>query len=918
MSERARVPAVVMRAAHRLLACYPRWFRDAYGASFMDAVESRWRKERARGRGATAVTLALLLIDTLRAAPRAWRFRNAGAVRESGPALLGGIGFELRYALRVIVRSPAFSVVAIASLAIGIGANTAIYRAARYAIMDPMPVSNPEALRLVHWATPSDIRVSQYNSSGGRDAVTGRSVRSNFNHAMYRALRESAGEVPVAGFNFVPPLAVSRGGQPAVAASGLMVSGNWFEVLEPGLALGRQIVDSDDDPAAPPVVVLSHGFWERVFGSDPGVIGSVLSINGATFTVVGVTAKGFHGISTGGRVTPLTDVTVPLAWQPLVWPQESPLASAPNVLWIRALARIPDGVSEAALQSRLTASQRRTLVESGIGGADSLSVVESVLQPGGRGVDALRVRAQGPVTVLAGVVALVLVIACANLAGLMLARGVARQREMAVRRALGSGRARLLRQLFLESLLLSLGGGVAGLALALGATPFVNAMLAAGLGVPTPALPLDWRTILVALGVSVAAALGFGLLPALRLTRDDAAQLRHRADAVDAPRMRTGRVLLAAQIGVSVPLVVATGLLLRTVHNLGGTDLGFDPRGVVVVRTELPGRAVGGEPERGPLSRRLLERVEAIPGVRSATLIENVLLSGWTSNNSASIEGVDRMIWMNAIGPRFFETMGMELVAGRSIGLQDDAGAPRVVVINEAAAREFFAGVPPIGRRFTYGPTEAEVVGIVRDSRYSSVRTDILPTLYDSWLQRADGWVPHLLLRVGPGLTGLEPELRQAVAEVSPDIVIAELRLHTEYVNDSVSRERLMTRLLIVFGAFALLLACIGLYGVASYSVARRTHEIGIRIALGAERPRVLWLVLRQVLLLAGVGLAIGVPAALAASPVMNSLLFGLGPRDPGTIVLASLAMVLVAIAAGLIPAVRASRMQVFAALRRE
>ena len=844
---------------------------------------------------------------------------------------LGGLVLDFRYVLRVLGKSPGFTAVAVLSLAIGVGANTSIFGAVRFALLDPLPVPRPDELRFVDWTTPVGVPVSQYNSSGGptRGEVT---LRSNVSYPIYQALRRaSAPGTDVFAFNFLQQVTVSVPGAPAVATGGLLASGNYFSVLRPRLEMGRGLTDNDDQPSAPPVAVVSYAFWRRTLASDPAILGKTIAINGSNFAVVGVTASGFQGISKGGRITPLTDVTIPISHQPLVWtPEPISFFSAHDRLWVRAAARVRAGADEAASVAALTATVRRAAVETGVVGPDLAGLVAAELLPAARGVDALATRAERPLVILTGVAGLVLLIACLNLAGLMLARGISRQRELSLRRALGAGRGRLVQQLLVESAVIGLAGAVGSVLLTLWTAPLVSSMLTTGFGVAGADLPIDWQTLAATAAASIVALAVFGLIPAIRLTgRGTTAHLRHQTAGEPAPRLTLGRVLLALQIAISLPLLVAAALLLRTVYNLGRIDVGFDSKNLVIFgldpnksRPIDPGRALGTTwPASGGLQvflPRLLERLESIPGVASATVMENALVSGWTSNNWAEIDGQKRDMHMNGVGPRFFETMRIPLLAGRAPSLADTGNTPRVVVINQTAARRYFGDASPIGRRFRFGRSEVEVIGIAADSKYASLRADVVPTLYDPFLQRAAAGTMRAAIRLGGPVAGIETAIRTAVADLGYDVPVTDLRTQLEQIDLTIGRERLVRNLLGVFAAFALVLACVGLYGVTSYSVSRRTTEIGIRVALGARRSQVLWLVLRQVLLLGVAGLAIGIPMALLASPLVESFLYGLGPRDVATVGLASAALLTVALAAGWIPARRAARMEALVALRYE
>jgi predicted permease len=383
--------------------------------------------------------------------------------------------------------------------------------------------------------------------------------------------------------------------------------------------------------------------------------------------------------------------------------------------------------------------------------------------------------------------------------------------------------------------------------------------------------------------------------------------------------------LLALQIAISVPLVVTAGLLVNTVVNLARVDLGFNADSLVTFRLQpgqaLPTDADTGRPVAGAVdrfARDLIARLEAVPGVVSATLIENALISGLTSNNNVIVDGERRSLYMNGVGPRFFETMNMPLIAGRAPTLADAGPGPRVAVVNQAAARMLFGDGAPIGRRFTMGGGDYEVIGVAADSKYSSLRAGVVPTMFDSFLQRAAAGAMHVVVKTRGEIPGVEASLRRAVAEVPPNVPMTDFRSQVDLVRSAAGRERLLARLMTVFGGFALILACIGLFGATSYAVGRRTNEIGVRVALGAQRAQVVWMVLRQVVVLTAAGLLLGVPAALAAGPLVGSLLFGVGPRDAVVVAGAAALMLAVAVAAGAVPARRAARVDVLSALRQD
>jgi predicted permease len=792
-------------------------------------------------------------------------------------------------------------------------------------LRDPLPVDRPDELVVAHWRRDGDLSISQIGSSSYQDPASGASYRTNFSYPLYRALRQASGDALLFAFAFMRGVSVGIADQPAQMVGGLLADGGYFPALRPGLALGRALTDADDEADAPLVAVLSHSFWQRAFGGDAGVIGRTIRVNGEPAQVVGVTAAGFEGVSRGGFF-PVTGITLPLSAQPRVyarWASDGEsLFTTERVFWLRVMARVPERERLGALTQSLTAAFRAVPSPANQSGEAAATLL---LAPGARGPQPVTGDTARLLMMLMGVVAAVLLIACVNLASMMLARGVAREREMAVRRALGSGRTRLIRQTLLEGLVLAAAGTVAGLLMVLWGRGLFGSLLTRGLGSgafgtlnvqPT----LDPAVLGMGAALCIGSTLVFGLLPALRLSAlDPAAYLKHRVAGTSGPKLTLGRALIALQIAVSVPLVVGAALLLRTVSNLNAVELGFDPRGLVMFQLD-PSYTRVPEAQHHELYTTLLQRLRAIPGVRSATLVENALLSGLTSNTHVTIDGNRHNLYMNAVGPDFLETMGMRLIAGRMPGPADGPERPRVAALNETAVRELFGGASPIGRVIRRSDTDpgVQIVGVIGDSRYDRQRAPLRPTMYDAALQRAGYGGHNIVLRTAVVPARLEPAIRRAVADVNPDLPVPELRTQLDNIARTSARERLFTQLLTLFGAFALLLASIGLHGITAYSVSRRTSEIGVRMAVGAQPVQVLWLVLRQVAVLAVVGLALGIPASLAAGPLIASLLFGVAPTEVSMLVMGALVMLVVAIAAGAQPALRAARLDPLVALRTE
>jgi len=836
---------------------------------------------------------------------------------------MAGLGQDVRYVLRVLRRSPGFTLVAVVSLALAIGANTAMFGVVRTLLFTPLTVERPQELKLFAWSREGALRWNNIGSTSYRDPETGASLHSNFTYPIFQALRSAApSEVHLFAFAFLRGVSVAVGGQPAFAAGGALAEGRYFSGLKVPMALGRPILPADDTAGAPLVAVLSHSFWMHTFGGDPSIVGRMVRVNGVTAEVIGVTGQGFKGLSMGGFF-PQTEITLPLAAQPHVYRRlsdDASLFTSDDTFWLRVMARVPSGTSVALVEQQLTATLRT--VPSPLVGSDE-HLPELRLIDGSEGAQPVRPEMARLLFLLLGVVGIVLLIACVNLAGLMLARGASRQQEMAVRVALGGGRARLVRQTLLEALVLSVSGAAAGLVVSILSRNALRGLLTGSLGAGAFGdLDIQMRVdpVLFALAATLAAvaALASGLLPALRLSRSDPIKwLTRRGGGGSAPHMRAGRTLVAVQIAVSVPLVVGAILFLRTLANLGRVELGFDPTGMASFQVD-PGYTHLSEERYPRLYQELLARVQQIPGVRWATLVENAPLGGIISNSSIDVDGRRVLLYRNGIGPAFLETMGARLVEGRMPGLQDGPDAPPIGVVNQAAVREIFGGRSPVGRMLRARGDEIRIVGVVNDMPYRNRREPVPPTLYQSAFQRSAWGGYHIFIRTDVPVAGLEGPLRAAAAEVDPDIPVPRVRAETEIIAQSGAKERAFTQLLTIFGGFALLIASIGLFGITSYAVTRRTSEIGVRVAVGARPGQVLWMVLRQVVVLALIGLVVGVPAALAGAPLVGSLLYGVAPTSPIVIAAAATVMLAVAVGAGFMPALRAARLDPVEALRRE
>jgi len=835
---------------------------------------------------------------------------------------------DLRYALRVLRRSPGFAAVAILSLALGIGANTAIFSTAWVLFSQPLVVEHPENLLAItnRLTIPRGMRgMYQINGSSYRDPASGRDYRANFSFPAYLALREAAGDAAdVFAYSFVGEANIANDGWSTTAAATL-VSGNYFRGAGAAIVRGRALTEEDDRPGAS-AAVISHRFWTTAFGGDDGVVGKSIRVNGVPFTIVGVSGPGFLGMSRGGFFPPM-DVTIPLHAQPAVCPRWGPpgesLFTSEVVFWIHSMARIREGTAVGRLQARLAATFAEWMKASSVPSYHQATNVEVRLLPGGQGVDELSRRAAQPMRILTGVVAIVLLLACVNLANLMLARGVARTREISIRLALGSGRGRLVRQSLLESLILAAAGGAIGVWIGVFGGRALLRMLTISSGPIAMTLDVNWRLLVLTAGIACLATVCFGVFPALRLVRRDIVPMMKSASGsgTGAPRLRPATVLMAVQVAISVPLVAGAAVFLQTVHNLGRVDLGFNPERLVSFRINP---SLSGY-ERARVEQtyeRILDRLRATPGISSATLVTDPLLAGTSSNTTITLaDGSTRDIYFNRVGPDYLETMGIELIAGRALDARDRNEAPRVIVINEAAVTALFGNAPPLGRRVTLFGTDTEVVGVVRDTKYDSIRKTAAPTMFLPFLQTSPPLTlgaMYVVARTNVAPAVVMEALRRVVADVDRDVPVSRMKTQTDQIQESLATEFAFTRLLLAFAGFALFLACIGLHGLTAYAVARRTSEIGLRIALGAQRADVLWLILRQVVVVTALGLIGGIPMAIAGGKAVASLLYGVKPIDPVSLVVATVAMTVVAGLAAYAPALRAARLEPLAALRVE
>jgi predicted permease len=833
---------------------------------------------------------------------------------------------DVRHTLRRLRASPGFALVAILSLGLAIGANVIVTAVARALLFDPLPINRPAELAFFDWSRTIDDRVSNIGSNNFRDPSDGLSYTSNVSAPAYRLIRDTTpAGAQVAAFALLPEIGVGVEGQPSTIVAGVLASGTYFRVVQPQLTLGRALDDRDDRPDAEPAAVISHALWLRAFAGAPDVLGSTLLVNGRAVRIVGVTAAGFRGLA----ATP-TEITLPLSAQPWVaraWtPESGSLATSDLSHWLRVVARVPNAVSRPAWTSALTAALGQYVVEAHVAESVSAAAVHARLVSGARGVDTAyagfaRTRTETSISILAIATGVVLLLACVNLAGLMLARGLASERELAVRAALGASRWRLVRLTLIESAALATAGTLTGLAVALAGRRVLMSTLTSGLGTTVADYPIDMRELAVTAAIAVATMILVAVVPAWRLSirRDEAIAMSGAGQRV-APKLRTARALLTLQIAISLPLVAGAALLIGTVRNLHDVNLGFRPDGLVVF--SLRATAPIDPRNSAAAFERVRSALEQMPGATAATLVENALVSGISSNTTAIVDGAKTRMWMNATGPRFFETMGIPIVAGRLP--RENASE---VVVNETAARNVFHGAA-LGRRFstsyfdvvsrTVRQKDVVITGVVADTRYANLRDPIRPTFFDDVSQRPSPRGVTVVVRASRPAAAIEQPIRALVSSLASSFSVVDYASQLTQIDHTIGRERVFARVLTGFGVAALLLAGIGLYGVMSYATIRRTREIGVRLALGATPAHVRGLVLRQVIVLGAIGVAIGAPLAIAAAPLLNSLLYGLTARDPHMLIAAACVMLLATLIAGWLPARRAAALDPIEAIRRE
>ena len=832
---------------------------------------------------------------------------------------------DIRYGLRGLLKRKAFAAIAVLTLALGIGANTAIFTLVNAVMLKSLPVDKPE--ELVLFSDTTSEGTSLQDSPG-----TGKWER--FSYASYEYLRDhNQSFQDVAAFRSGESrLSVRRTdqqGSAAARASGHLVTGNYFSVLGVRAMRGRVLTPEDDKPGAAPAAVLCHRYWEQQLGSDPSIVGKNLIINGTNFTVVGITPPEFFGT----RVRRPPDFWLPLSFHPQIELRPSFLTNK-EAYWLMIMGRLKPGVTmdqaqasvNLALQQHLTEEAGSQLTEERQKGIQNTYVT---LVSGEGGISGLRRAYSKPLQMLMAIVGMVLLIACANVGSLLLSRAASRRAEISLRMALGATRLRIIRQLLTESMLLAGLGGLCGVLLAQWGVFVLVGLVAKG--TPLDTKP-DVGVLAFTAGVSLIAGLLFGLIPAVQASRTNLSSAMKEKN-----RMRSGflrlslsSLMVVMQVGLSMVLLTGAGLFARSLVKLQNEDVGFDRNNVLLLGIDA--RLAGYKPtELAGLYQQLIERLSSLPQVRNVSMATYAPMSGTRRSSSIEVPGYtpqpgeDRDVQDILAGPKYAETLGIPLLRGREIEVRDTAASPRIAVVNSTFAERYFPGQNPIGRSFTFDDETddgalLEIVGVVGDIKSDDAREKPEATVYRPIVQIPEqgAYSCTIHIRTLSDPTPLTPQVRQMINQIDDKLPIFSVTTLDEQMRNNLDQERLIAQLVSFFGALALILACIGLYGVMAHGVARRTNEIGIRMALGARGGNIAWMILRETLYLVLAGLLIGVPAALLGARLISSQLFGLSATDPLTLIAAAIVLTLVALLAGYLPARRAARVNPLSALRYE
>ncbi|WP_263359853.1 ABC transporter permease [Acidicapsa ligni] len=834
---------------------------------------------------------------------------------------------DLKFGLRQLQRNRTLTFVAITSLALGIGANTAIFTAAKRVLFDTLPVANPQQLRMLTWVSGHELPVPPVWGDVGPNE-TGGLTSNGFSYPVLEEMRKRTDAVQaLIAFKDIPITATIDGH--AEMINGELISGNAFQPLGVNAELGRTLTPSDDQgPGSGPVAVISDGYWTQRFARSPLVLGKAISLNGFPVTIVGVTDGHFGGLQMGSSM----QVFVPLTMQPLVLPRAQngsvSLLDNPQSWWVQILVRLRPDVSEERAQGELDASLRQSAMPV-LKQTGDLDRFHLQLEPGDRGLDYLRGKYERPSYVLLALAGFLLLLACLNLANLLLARSASRQRELSTRLALGASRGSIVRQILTESVLLSSLGGAAGLLLGYLGRNVIPRLLMNSSGPELVQVQFDWRVLLFTLGISLGTGILFGLAPAWQATRIAAhAGLRDSGGATASRhRLWFDQGLVIGQIALSAILLTGAGLFVHTLLNLNRIPLGFESNHILLFRISLP-RARYSDERTMTFFGQMEEKLASLPGVRSVTVSNIGIIGDGHSGATFHVLGRARekdpsRVQTNSVGVDFFQTLGIPILQGRLFNRRDTATSPKVAIVNRALAQKFFPGESPIGKTFETDIEDVDgsiqIVGIAADTRYADLRSDTPPIFYIPYMQEVKGPGRMMVeVRTVADPTSVLAEVRPAIESLDRDLSMADVSTMKDQVRSTLADERTLAKLTGGFSVLALVLASIGIYGMMAYAVNTRTSEIGLRMALGARTNQVFSRVLREAFWLTSAGTVLGLIAALGLTRLTKVMLYGIGNADPLTVVGTAVILVSVSLMAAFVPARRASRIDPIRALRHD
>ncbi|HEY3938787.1 MAG TPA: ABC transporter permease [Bryobacteraceae bacterium] len=863
------------------------------------------------------------------------RFGNVTSIKERSRAmwtwtLCEQFVQDIRYGLRSMAANPLFTIVAVFLLALGIGANTAIYSFMDAIMLRALPVQHSEQLVILNWHTKAFPAVSHgFSGRADQDPTTG-FTSGNFPFAAFELIQARhdvfSKVFAFAGMGRLIAETAIKGTQGhAEIADGELISGAFYGDLGVRPALGR-LIDDQDDRARANVAVISYAWWQRRFTANPNVIGQSVVINNAPFTIIGVSAPGFFGVNPSGA----PEIFMPIHAAALLSTTDTRFLDK-NFYWVEIMGRLKPGIGIHEAQAMLGAQFHQFETGTASNNKERSDLPELLVEEGGSGIDSLRRQYSKPLFVLMTMVALILTVACANTANLLLARATARRREIAMRLSLGAGRARLIRQLLTESILLAAMGGLLGIGIAALGIRFITWLLANGRDHFTLHADISGQVLGFTLCLALLAGILFGFAPALQATKLDLTPALREARSGASRKGRPGlsHVLIVCQIAVSLLLVIGAGLFVRTLSALESVELGFN-REHLLLFAVMPKQAGYNSERMVRLFEELRKRFAAIPGVRSASLSDGPLINEGISRTGLRIPGIVTSIGfengtalMN-VGPSFFTTMQIPILRGREIGERDTTGSQPVAVVNEIFAKKYFGGENPLGRRIGLGGNagkfdDYEIVGVAKTARYNSLKGDVPPVVYLPYVQNLKVLNYMVFeLRTATDPLSFTPSVRRIVRDVSPRVPVFNVTTQSAQIDQTIGQERTFAELCTCFGVLALAIASIGLYGTMAYAVSRRTSEIGVRMALGAERRRIIRMVFKEVFTLTAAGLAIGLAIAWATSRFVESFLFGVKRDDPLSILISLLVLITAVSAAGYAPAWKASRIDPMVALRHE